>query len=300
MGRYAPSHDFPISRSHGFFAREGSGPIKTTLAKLSNIKGAVHMSQPGKQAPPVAHAPHAPLTDYYNSEQERAGFVRRMFDSTAADYDRMELILGFGNGPRYRGQALVRAGLRPGMRIVDVGVGTGLVAREAVRIVGNPQLVVGVDPSPGMMSSARLPQGVSLLEGTAEAIPFPDASFDFLSMGYALRHISDLSLAFREFHRVMKPGARLCLLEITWSENGIRGALMKAYMKGVVPVLARIVGRAEGTSLLWRYYWDTIKGCAPPEQVLATLEAAGFAGVRRHIDSKVLSMLAEYQAIKPE
>ncbi len=50
----------------------------------------------------------------------------------------------------------------------------------------------------------------------------------------------------------------------------------------------------------WRYYWDTIEACVPPEQVLATLEAAGFAGVRRHIESKALSMLAEYQAIKPE
>jgi len=71
-------------------------------------------------------------------------------------------------------------------------------------------------------------------------------------------------------------------------------------MKGVVPVLARIVGSAKGTGLLWRYYWDTIEACVPPEQVLATLEAAGFAGVRRHIAGKVLTMLAEYQAIKPE
>jgi len=258
------------------------------------------MIQPDDQAPQVVHAPHAPQTDYYNSERERAGFVRRMFDSTAADYDRMERILGFGSGPWYRGQALERAGLRPGMRIVDVGVGTGLVAREAVRIVGDPKLVVGVDPSPGMMASARLPQGVSLLEGTAEAIPFPDASFDFLSMGYALRHIGDLSLAFREFHRVMKPGARLCLLEITRPEKGIRGALIKAYIKSVVPVLARIVGSAKGTSQLWRYHWDTIEACVPPERVLATLEAAGFAGVHRHIESRALSMLAEYQAIRPE
>ena len=257
------------------------------------------MSQPGNQAPPVAHAPHAPLTDYYDSEEERARFVRRMFDTSAADYDRMELILGFGKGAWYRSQALQRAGLRPGMRIVDVGVGTGLVAREAVRIVGNPQLVVGVDPSPGMMACARLP-GVSLLEGTAEAIPFPDASFDFLSMGYALRHIGDLSLAFREFHRVMKPGARLCLLEITRPERSIAGALMKAYMKGLVPVLARLVGGAKSTAVLWRYYWDTIEACVPPEQVLATLEAAGFASSRRHIESRLLSMLAEYQAIKPE
>jgi len=257
------------------------------------------MSQQGNQARPLAHAPHAPLTDYYKSEQERAGFVRRMFDSTAADYDRVESIIGFGGGPRYRGQALERAGLRPGMRIIDVGVGTGLVAREAVRIVGNPHLVIGVDPSPGMMSRARLPQGVSLIEGTAEAIPFPDASFDFLSMGYALRHLGDLSLAFREFHRVMRPGARLCLLEITRPKKGIGRTLAKAYMKGVVPVLARIAGCSKSTSLLWRYYWDTIEACVPPEQLLATLEAAGFAGVRHHVEFKALSMLAEYQAIKP-
>ena len=257
------------------------------------------MSAPGNAGPQVAHAPHAPLTAYYTSEQERAVFVRRMFDSTAADYDRMERILGFGTGSWYRGQALERAGLKSGMRIVDVGVGTGLVAREAVRIVGDPQLVVGVDPCPGMMASAKLPPGVSLLEGTAEALPCADASVDFLSMGYALRHIGDLALAFREFHRVMRPGARLCLLEITRPEKGLGGALMKAYMKSVVPLLARFVGSAKGTGLLWRYYWDTIEACVPPAQVVATLEAAGFAGVRRHIASRALSMLTEYQATKP-
>jgi demethylmenaquinone methyltransferase/2-methoxy-6-polyprenyl-1,4-benzoquinol methylase len=249
-------------------------------------------------ADPV-HAPHAPLTEYYKSEEERAGFVRRLFDSTAVDYDRMEAILGFGTGPWYRGQALERAGLAKGMRIVDVGVGTGLTAAQAVRIVGDPLLVTGVDPSPGMMASAKLPAGVTLVEGSAEAIPFPDASFDFLSMGYALRHIGDLSLAFREFHRVMKPGARLCLLEITRPEKGIAGSLMLGYMRYVVPALARVVGSAQGTGLLWRYYWDTIEACATPAQVLATLEAAGFTSVRRHIESKGLSILAEYQATKP-
>ena len=127
-----------------------------------------------------------------------------------------------------------------GMRVVDIGVGTGLVAREAVKLVGDPALVVGVDPSPGMMSQAHLP-GVQLVEGRAEAIPFPDASFDFLSMGYALRHIGDLSAAFSEFHRVLKPGGRLCLLEITKPEHAWSQALLKAYMRGVVPVLARLI-----------------------------------------------------------
>ncbi|OZA14483.1 MAG: dimethylmenaquinone methyltransferase, partial [Hydrogenophilales bacterium 17-62-8] len=148
-----------------------------------------NLKQPSTLA---VHAPHPPLTGYYASEQARRGFVGSLFDSTAADYDRIDRLLALGSGPWYRGQALRRAGLKPGMRVVDIGVGTGLVAREAVKLVGDPALVAGVDPSVGMMACANLP-GVRLIEGRAEAIPFPDASFDFLSMGYALRHIGDLS-----------------------------------------------------------------------------------------------------------
>jgi len=181
-----------------------------------------------------------------------------------------------------------------------VGVGTGLVARGAVQIVGNAALVVGVDPSPGMMAYAKVPEGVKLVEGRAEAIPFEPASFDFLSMGYALRHISDLSVAFTEFHRVMKPGSKLCLLEITCPESAWGKFLLKIYMKGFVPLLALFVGRKQNTRQLWRYYWDTIEACVPPKQVVATLEAAGFVNVRRHIEHKGLSILAEYQATKPQ
>lgn len=256
------------------------------------------MSRPTQSGAHVS-APHQPLTDYYADEQARAGFVREMFDTTAEDYDRMEHILGLGTGVWYRGQALERAGLKAGMRVVDVGVGTGLVAREAARIVGDPALVSGVDPSPGMMAQAKVPAGVTLVEGRAERIPYPDASFDFLSMGYALRHISDLSLAFREFHRVVRPGGKLCLLEITCPESRWGRLLLKTYMKGLVPFLARVIGRKRNTGKLWRYYWDTIEACVPPTQVLAALTDAGFTDVRRHIEVKGLSILAEYQATRP-
>jgi len=247
----------------------------------------------------VVHAPHVPLTDYYASEQERRGFLRGIFDNTARHYDRIEHLLAFGTGPWYRRQALMRAGLSHGMRIVDVGVGTGLVAREAVALTGDPELVVGVDPSPGMMANADLPEGVELVEGRAEEMPFPDRSFDMLSMGYALRHISDLSLAFREFHRVLKPGGRLCLLEITRPAHAWSRALMKVYMRGLVPVLARAVGGDAETSKLWRYYWDTIDACAAPAEVVATLKAAGFEDARHHVETAALSMFAEFQASRP-
>ena len=186
------------------------------------------------------------------------------------------------------------------MKVVDVGVGTGLVAREAVRIVGSAELVTGIDPSLGMMRNAKVPDGVVLVEGRAEDIPFPDDHFDFLSMGYALRHISDLSVAFREFHRVMKPGARLCILEITCPESSWGRFLLKIYMKGVVPLLALFIGNRKNTPRLWRYYWDTIEACVSPAQVLSTLEASGFTGAHRHIEARGMSILAEYQATKPE
>jgi demethylmenaquinone methyltransferase/2-methoxy-6-polyprenyl-1,4-benzoquinol methylase len=237
-----------------------------------------------------------PLTEYYGDEAMRSSFIRTMFDSTAEDYDRMEHILGMGRGLWFRGQALERAGLKPGMSVVDVGVGTGLMAREAVRITGVPSLVTGVDPSPGMMSQAKVPAGVALIEGKAEELPFPDGHFDFLSMGYALRHVGDLSAAFREFHRVLKPGGKLCLLEISCPRSPVGRFVLKMYMKGFVPLLSLVVGRKSNTRRLWRYYWDTIEACVPSEQILASLRDAGFADARRHIEIKGLSILAEYQA----
>lgn len=250
-------------------------------------------------ASPIASAPHAPLTEYYGGAGEKDRFVQEMFNSTASDYDRIETILALGTGRWYRGQALRRAGLAPGMRVLDVGVGTGLVAREAAAIVGNASLVTGIDPCPGMMEEANVPEGVRLTLGRAEEIPFPDASFDFLSMGYALRHISDLSVAFREFHRVLKPGGRICLLEISAPTSAWGRLFLRGYMKLVVPTIAAVVARQRNTKRLWQYYWDTIEACVPPGRVAGTLRSAGFSEVLVYSDLKVMEFFSEYQGMKP-
>lgn len=250
---------------------------------------------PDVTPPSPAHAPHGPLTDYYESEQHRQAYLREIFDNTAPDYDRIEGMLAWGTGPRYRRQALERAGLSTGMTVLDVGVGTGLVAAQACRLTNDPALVTGIDPSPGMMAASHLPRTMKLIEGRAESLPFPDNHFDFLSMGYALRHISDLGIAFSEFERVLKPGGRLCILEITQAQNRFGKWLLKAYMRGVIPLLTGWVTARKDTPTIWRYYWDSIEACVPPAQVLATLESAGFAQVRRHLEVGVFS---EYQAIK--
>lgn len=248
------------------------------------------------QTPTTPLAPHPPLTAYYSGEEERRQWVLGLFNRTAGDYDRVERVMAFGTGSWYRRRALQRAGLSSGMTVLDVGVGTGLVAREAAVLCGDPARVTGVDPSPGMVQNAKVPPGVRLVAGSAESIPVGPASADFLSMGYALRHVSDLSVAFREFQRVLKPGGRLCLLEITRPEGAWSQSVLKGYMRVMVPLAARLVARHRDTPELMRYYWDTIEACASPPVILAALRQAGFEDVNRRVE---LGVFSEYRARKP-
>ncbi len=254
------------------------------------------MAQPVVSTPPnpAPLLPHAPLATYYANEAEHQTFLRQIFDDTARDYDRIESILAFGTGPWYRRQALSRAGLGAGMQVVDVGVGTGLLARQALQLIGATGRLIGVDPSAGMMSQALLP-GVELIQGRAEALPCATASADFLSLGYALRHVSDVDAAFAEFHRVLRPGGRLLLLEITQPRSRLAISLLKAYMRVLVPAIAKLVARGADSAKLWRFYWDTIDACIAPADVMAALQRAGFTQVQRHVE---LGIFSEYSAVR--
>ena len=120
-------------------------------------------------------------------------------------------------------------------------------------------------------------------------------------MGYALRHVADLTATFREFFRALRPGATVCVLEITRPTSRIALAAMRWYMKGLVPRLSRFTrlrreragAAAGGSRRLWEYYWDTIEACVPPERVMDAMRAAGFVDVRRHVE---LGIFSEYTA----
>ena len=246
---------------------------------------------PGGDALP----PHPTLGRYYGHDGARPGFVRSLFDSAARDYDHIEGPMALGGGRWYRREALERAGLGRGMKVLDVAIGTGLVAREASRLAGE-ECVIGLDPSLGMLLEARRQLRVRGVLGLGEQLPLADDSFDFLSMGYALRHLGDLTAAFGEFFRVLRPGGRVCVLELTRPRNRVGAAMIRFYLRRVVPVLTRLRTRNADAELLMRYFWDTIENCVPPEAILQALDAAGFVDVQRALS---IGLFSEYTGRKP-
>jgi demethylmenaquinone methyltransferase/2-methoxy-6-polyprenyl-1,4-benzoquinol methylase len=244
--------------------------------------------------PPDPLLPHPPLTRYYQDGHARRGWVDRMFDSTARHYDWINRVMSFGSGVWYRREALKRVGVGPGAAVLDVCVGTGLVARAAHALVGPTGRVVGLDASLGMLFAAQRVLPFPLVQGYVERLPLADQSFDFVTMGYALRHVADLRAVFAEYRRVLRPGGRLLILEFSRPQSRLRYRAVRFYLRTVVPAVARLGGRDART--IMRYFWDTIESCVPPETILAALAAAGLAEPARFVQADLFS---EYSATRP-
>jgi demethylmenaquinone methyltransferase/2-methoxy-6-polyprenyl-1,4-benzoquinol methylase len=202
-----------------------------------------------------------------------------MFNRTARHYDSANQVFSLGSGGFYRRACLRWAGLRPGMKAVDIAVGTGLLAGEMLAITGDPGAIIGVDVSEAMLAIAAKKLGIKLVLAAAEALPLPPGSADFVAMGYALRHIADIQSALREALRVLRPGGTILLLEISAPRNKIARAAAAFYIGQVVPLLSLLTARNRKARTLMRYHWDTILNYMPPEAVRAAMSAGGFKNV---------------------
>jgi len=180
------------------------------------------------------------------------------------------------------------------MTVLDVCMGSGQVARAAVELVGTGGKVVGLDASSRMLIEARKYVKIPMLLGVVEALPVADEFADFVTMGYALRHIADLRETFREFLRVLKPGGTLLMIEFSRPRSRVVHAAARLYLGTLVPAIASMKGRRAADMM--RYFWNTIESCVPPETILRTLREAGLEDPRKE---GPIDLFAEYTAKRP-
>lgn len=213
---------------------------------------------------------------YYANPDRRTGPVRSFFNRAARHYNLINLIFSLGSGAWYRRSCLRKAGIAPGMTVVDVAVGTGLLAREARRLMRGRGTLIGVDLSEAMLAVAQKQLGIPLVQGTAEALPLAGGCADLVTMGYGLRHVSSIDETLREAWRVLRPGGRLVLLEISPPTNRLAKVLTGFFVGGILPVVSLVLARDRQARRLMSYHWQTIAAYAPVEAVLQMMRQCGF------------------------
>ena len=199
--------------------------------------------------------------------------VRRMFDRIAPVYDVMNRVMTAGLDQRWRA-ATIGETVRPGDRVLDACCGTGDLA-VAARAAGAGS-VVGLDFSEAMLDHARRKApGVAFIQGDVLALPFQDASFDVAVVGFGIRNVDDLEACVRELRRVLRPGGRLGILEIT-TPRGIIAPFYRVWFDRIVPLLGRVLPGGEA----YTYLPASVRRFPPPEKLAALLDANGFSKVR--------------------
>ena len=241
-----------------------------------------------KNLPPSGFKP--PIRNRFGSAEKKNSFVNSLFDKTAKHYDRACAVGFLGTGNLYRKRMLEEAGLAPDDNVIDVACGTGAVTRQIAKILQQGQgRIVAVDPSRGMLDQARSLAEVEFHQGHAEALPVESKTFDFLSMGYALRHVDDLTQTFQEFRRVLKPGGTALILEVSTPQTQWGFGLARAYFGHIAPTSTWITTGSSDAREMMRYYWETIEACVPPEEVISSLQNSGFQEVERKVELGVFS-----------
>lgn len=228
----------------------------------------------------------AALARYYADPEARLTQMRGLFNRSAPHYNLANRLFSLGTGAWYRRFCLRRSGLKRGMVVIDIATGTGLLARQAVSLTRNPALVTGVDLSEEMLAIAGRDTGISLVQATAEALPFASSSADFVTMGYGLRHIADLEAAFAGNLRILRPGGVMMLLEVSAPRNRFMRGIARGFIGGLLPRLSWLLTRDARARALMQYHWQTILSFLPPEVIMRVMRECGFERVRciSHLD----------------
>ena len=217
---------------------------------------------------------------------EKNARVRGVFDSVAGSYDLMNDLMSGGMHRLWKRFALSQTGLRPGQRALDVASGTGDLGAGIARQVGPSGLAVLTDINREMLSRGRdrlldegIARNVAFVIANAECLPFPDRTFDCVTIGFGLRNVTDKAAALSSMRRVLRPGGRLLVLEFSQPQVAGLKPLYDAYSFGLLPALGRIFAGDEAS---YRYLAESIRMHPDQPALAALMREAGFEDCRWH------------------
>jgi len=233
---------------------------------------------------------------------EKKRLVHDQFTPIAGTYDRADALLSLGLHFLWKRSTVRRLGLRAGQSVLDVCGGTADLALRAAKRVGRSGRAVVCDFNRPMMETGRGKSGrarngraVSFVQGDAERLPFPDASFDAATVGFGLRNLVDLDRGLAEIFRVLKPGGRLSALEFSLPRRRWQRSVYAFYSFRLMLPAARLITGTDGP---FRYLAESIRVFDPAEVVAGRLRRAGFTDILFRPVSLGLAVI--YSGRKPQ
>jgi demethylmenaquinone methyltransferase / 2-methoxy-6-polyprenyl-1,4-benzoquinol methylase len=217
--------------------------------------------------------PTVPRSSRANLDK-RPDEIAAMFDGVAERYDRTNTVLSFGRDRAWRRATRDALALQPGERVLDLAAGTGVSTEELARSGAD---VVGVDISQGMLRAGKKTRpATTLLAGDALALPFPDATFDAVTISFGLRNVHDTAAALTEMARVTKPGGRIVVCEFSHPTNSVFRHTYLMYLMGALPSVAR---RVSSNPDAYVYLAESIRAWPDQAGLAAKLTANGWESV---------------------
>lgn len=211
---------------------------------------------------------------------EKADKVRGVFDSVANKYDIMNDVMSFGIHRLWKRIAIELSNVREGQRVLDLATGTADLAAHFATVVGPRGLVMATDINEAMVRQGRdkctdrgMVGNIAFVQADAQHLPFPDASFDCVTMAFGLRNVTHKEEALAAIHKVLKPGGQALILEFSRPSKLI-GPVYDTYSHNVLPLMGKaIVGDADS----YRYLAESIRMHPDQETLKLMMENAGFA-----------------------
>ena len=233
--------------------------------------------------------------------EEKAGKVAEVFHSVAGNYDLMNDLMSGGIHRLWKRVTIEMSGVRPGHSVLDIAGGTGDLAAKFSKIVGPEGTVVLADINDSMLKVGRdrlvdrgITDNVRFSQADAQYLPFPDNTFDVITIAFGLRNVTDKDMALRSMLRVLKPGGKLLVLEFSKPPNQLLSKIYDGYSFNILPKLGKLFANDADS---YQYLAESIRMHPDQEALLSMMDNAGFEKTDYH--NMTGGIVALHRGVKP-